>query len=343
MQKTTSVFKHGKYVNPFQTENKGIKDMFSYLWNRKKVVPLTEHERTEVHGVIPLNKDKILSPYDHKTTVRQTWLGHATVLVQMEGVTFITDPIWAKHCTPLNIPMGPHRINDPPCKISELPPIDFILISHNHYDHLDYESVKHLAPKVKTIFVPKGLKKWFTDNNMDNVVELDWYEEFVYNDLVLVPTPAHHYSQRTALDRFAVLWASWCVIGKQKRFFFSGDTAYCNVFKEIGHHYGPFDASAIAIGAYDRNRKFMSCFHVDVPEAVQMHIDLKSKRSLGIHWGTYILSDEPILEPPTLLKLISKEKSLQENEFYTSKIGETIDLVDANPSENVHIPNTNNN
>ncbi|KAF2075617.1 hypothetical protein CYY_003085 [Polysphondylium violaceum] len=328
MQKTYSIFKNGKYVNPFGSTNKTFGDMVSYLWNRPKVLPLTEHEKTHVHPVLPVDFDKIASDYDPTTTIRSTWIGHSTVLVQMEGYTFITDPVWSKRCTPLpGFPAGPARYRDPPCSINDLPKLDFVILSHNHYDHLDADAVQQIGNTPKW-FVPKGMKAWFKSVNIDNVIELDWWEEATFNDdLTLVCTPCQHYSQRTMTDRYAVLWGSWCVLGKHKRFHFAGDTAKCDVFNEIGHFYGPFDYSLIPIGAYDLNREFMKTFHCNVPEAVEIHQQLKSKRSMGVHWGTYLLSTEPLLEPPTLLKSESAQAGLKEDEFFASKIGVTTDII----------------
>eukprot|EP01132_Coremiostelium_polycephalum_P002452 gene2452-3028_t len=331
MKKTLSQFVNGRYVNPFNSNHKGFLDVVKYLVGRENVVPLTVEEKQTVHKVMPVDFERVNSEVP-SNTIRATWIGHATVLVQMQKYNFITDPVWTKHPTPFGLPVGPVRIADPPCKISELPKLDFVLISHNHYDHLDIESIKAIG-NGPMWFIPKGMQSWFHGIGITNVRELDWWEESVFDDqsgrgeMTVVFTPTNHYSQRTLTDRYKVLWGSWVVKGDSKRFFFTGDTAWCDVFKEIGYHYGEFDFAAIPIGAYDQNREFMAEHHCDVKEAVQIHKDLKSKKSLGIHWGTFILSTEPILEPPTLLKSESRNADLEENEFYTTKIGETIDIV----------------
>ncbi|EAL71765.1 beta-lactamase-like domain-containing protein [Dictyostelium discoideum AX4] len=353
MEKTLSIFEDGRFINPFSDffnheEKKSPKDVWNYITKRPKILPLTEYEKTEIHPVLKPDFNLINSEYDKETTIRSTWIGHSTCLIQMEGFTFITDPVWSKRCTPIpNLPFGPHRYRDPACSIKELPPtLDFVIISHAHYDHLDYDAVVEISKLFPNchFYVPKGLKVWFQSASIKNVTELNWWDEINHyhhtttntttttknndnddNCLKLIYTPANHSSQRGMFDRNKYLWGSWCVVGKNKRFYFSGDTAdHDQLFKQISHYYGPFDFSLIAIGAYDLNREFMRSCHINVEEAVRIHKELNSKKSFGIHWGTYLLSSEPILEPPQLLIKESQKLGLKENEFCVSKIGETL-------------------
>jgi len=254
--------------------------------------------------------------------IQLTWLGHASALVQMEGVNFLTDPVWANRVSPISF-FGPKRLQKVPLPLEKLPPIHFVVISHNHYDHLDQHVVKTLGNSPLWI-VPLGLKAWFESVGVTNVVELNWWQSHQYNsDITVACTPCQHWSKRTAFDTRKTLWSSWCVIGKKKRVFFSGDTGMCTVFKAIGKKYGPFDLSLIAIGAYCP-RDFMKPQHVDPYEAVQIHTDLGSKKSVGIHWGTYRLTAEPLDEPPRLLATVLKEKGLLPTEFITTLIGQTV-------------------
>jgi len=164
----------------------------------------------------------------------------------------------------------------------------------------------------------------FEIQGVTNIVELTWWESHKFNDNVeVVCTPCQHWSKRTLFDDKRALWSSWCIIGKQQRIFFSGDTAFCSVFPTIGKYYGPFDLSLLAIGAYCP-RDFMKTQHVDPSEAVQIHIDIKSKKSLGIHWGTFALTIEPEDEPPKLLAQELQQRGLKEDEFIVTKIGEIL-------------------
>lgn len=245
--------------------------------------------------ILPIQKPKFDSepPNDG---VKLTWLGHATTLVQFDNVNVLTDPIFSERASPIQL-LGPKRYRLCPCDIGELPPIDAVVISHNHYDHLDVDSVKGLnsrfGDKLRW-YVPLGLEKWMKDTGCKNVVELNWWESsFISNksDVSFVFTPAQHWCKRTLTDDNCVLWGSWSIIGPKHRFFFAGDTGYCQAFKQIGDVYGPFDVAAIPIGAYSP-RKFLKPQHVDPEEAVKIHDDVRSKQSVAIHWGTFVLAHE---------------------------------------------------
>jgi len=188
---------------------------------------------------------------------------------------------------------------------------------------LDISTVTQLGNS-PTWYVPTGLKAWFTSVGITNVVELGWWKRATFNSTVdVVCTPCQHWSKRNVLTKCETLWGSWCVIGKTKRVYFSGDTGYCSVFQTIGKQFGPFDLSLIAIGAYCP-RHFMQPQHVDPVEAVQVHTELKSKLSLGIHWGTFILANEPEDEPPQLLQKELDNRKMSRSEFITTSIGQTI-------------------
>ena len=186
-----------------------------------------------------------------------TWLGHATTLVQLDGVNILTDPVFSTHCGPLQNAWVSHkRFRPAPCKVDELPQIHAVVISHSHYDHLDYQSVKDLNWRFRDNlhwFVPLKLKPWFESMDCQNVHELDWWDEKnlpSHPDVKIVCTPAQHWSARTPRDQNQTLWGGWCVIGPRHRFYFAGDTGYCEAFRQIGQKYGPFDLAAIPIGAY---------------------------------------------------------------------------------------------
>ena len=229
-----------------------------------------------------------------------TWIGHSTVLVQLDGVTFLTDPNWNDRSGPFSGFVGVRRYTPPGIALDDLPPIDFVLISHDHYDHLDEPTVRRLARKFDPVFiVPKGIKSWLADRGITNAVELDWGESVSLEGLTVICTPAQHGGGRTALDQGRRLWSSWVVLGS-KRFYFAGDTGYYRHFKLAGDAFGPFDLAALPIGSYTP-REIAKPVHISPEEAVQAAVDLRAAHFLGVHWGTFALAREPYDEPPARL------------------------------------------
>ena len=261
--------------------------------------------------------------------IRSIWLGHATCLVQFDGVTVLTDPALNYRCSPFQKFGGYARLREIPCTIEKLPPIDIVVVSHNHYDHLDYDTVKRLNSSQGDRmhwYVGLGLKSWFTASGCKNVHEMDWWDEYKHSDSVkVIFTPTQHWSKRTATDTNKTLWGSFLVKGPDHSFYHAGDTGYCQTFKTIGEKYGPIDFATIPIGAY-KPRSFLRCQHVDPAEAVKIHQDIRAKRSLGIHWGTWPLGKEPFLEPPRLLNEFCLNANLKKDEFFTSHIGKPEEL-----------------
>jgi N-acyl-phosphatidylethanolamine-hydrolysing phospholipase D len=226
-----------------------------------------------------------------------TWIGHSTLLVQLDGVNFLTDPTWSPRSGPFGGFVGVGRYTPPAIALDDLPRIDFVLISHDHYDHLDEPTVKNLAARFNPRFVvPLGIKKWLGDRGITNVVELNWGQSVQVDGLTVVCTPAQHGSGRTLVDQGRRLWASWAVLGS-KRFYFAGDTGYYEHFKEIGDALGPFDLAALPIGSYTP-RALSAPVHISPEEALQAWVDLRAAKFLGIHWGTFALAREPYDEPP---------------------------------------------
>ena len=251
-----------------------------------------------------------------------TWIGHATVLVQLQGTNLLTDPHWGERASPLSW-AGPKRLQPPGLAFEDLPPIDVVLISHDHYDHLDLGTVKRLAATHDPVFVVAlGLKAWFAEQGISRVIELDWWESVEHRGLRIVCTPAQHFSQRTLWDGNTRLWASWAVVGTTRRFYFSGDTGYFDGFREIGERLGPFDLTAMAIGAY-RPASIMRFVHLTPEQAVQAHGDLKGATLLGIHWGTFDLAEEPLDEPPTRMLVEAARRNLPPDHAWIVKLGET--------------------
>jgi len=265
-----------------------------------------------------------------------TWIGHATVLVQMGGLNLLTDPIFSDRASPLE-GLGPQRAQPPGLSLAQLPHIDMVLISHNHYDHLDTPSVRALNAQAggpPLFVVPLGLKAWMADEGIHNVVELDWWQTHVLGGVEVVMTPVQHWSGRSLSDRMQTLWSGYAVFAPDLHLYFSGDTGYSRDFIDTRERFknrqtdtegGGFDLALIAIGAYEP-RWFMKDQHVNPAEAVQLHRDLKAKRSLGVHWGTFELTDEALDEPPRALAEARQQAGLNEEEFGVLPIGGTLRL-----------------
>lgn len=262
-----------------------------------------------------------------------TWIGHATLLVQAGGLNVLTDPVFSERASPLQI-MGPKRAQPPGVAMDDLPPIDVVVVSHNHYDHLDRSSVLLLAERGggKTLFlVPLGLKPWMEKQGITNVVELDWWQHHDVNGVEFHLTPVQHWSARGLGDRSETLWGGWAVLSTDLHWYFGGDTAYSKDFIDTRAHFAPrqtaalgggFDLALLPIGAY-APRWFMKEQHANPEEAVQIHLDLGAKRSIGMHWGTFSLTDEPLDQPPMDLIEARAKHQMDEATFSVLKIGET--------------------
>jgi len=299
----------------------GLVDFLKWQWSRLwKEIPAARDYNFSLAG----NDPAFLKSNHDKTTL--TWIGHATVLLQLEGKNILTDPHFTKRASPVNL-VGPKRVIRPGLSIHDLPPIHMVIISHDHYDSLDRPSILRLYKsewgQETTFFVPLGLAKWFNGLGITRVVELDWWARHSEGDFKVTAVPAQHWSKRGLFSKNKTLWAGWVVQSDHFRFFFAGDSGYEPVFKEIGSRLGPFDLSAIPIGAYEP-RWFMRQHHMSPEEAIQVHLDVHSKKSVAIHWGTFVLTDEPLDEPPKRLEKVRKEKGLPAKEFLVLKHGESV-------------------
>jgi N-acyl-phosphatidylethanolamine-hydrolysing phospholipase D len=237
-----------------------------------------------------------------------TWIGHSSFLVQIGGLNVLTDPMLSLRASPFRF-VGPRRHVPASADVDTLPPIDVVLLSHNHYDHLDDRTVRRLAarhPGARWL-VPLGLAKFLASRGARDVAELDWWEETRLGTLAVGCTPAQHFSGRGVGDRDRTLWCGWSIAAPARQLFFAGDTGYHPEFSSIGDRFGPFHAALLPIGAY-APRWFMRPVHMDPEEAVQAFRDIQRSRPpiagrpavmVGMHWGTFRLTDEPLDEPPT--------------------------------------------
>jgi N-acyl-phosphatidylethanolamine-hydrolysing phospholipase D len=241
----------------------------------------------------------------------------------MDHVTFLTDPIWSEKPSPISF-LGPRRFVPPGLALEDLPPIDFVVVSHNHYDHLDLPTLRALAERdPETLFVvPLGNGDLLRGEGIERVVELDWGEAVDHDGVTIRCLPAQHWSKRSLSDDHESLWSSWMVEGPERRFFFAGDTGYFDGFARIGAAHGPFDLVAMPIGAYEPIR-MMRASHMNPEEAVEAAMDLRARRAVAMHFGTFDLSDEPLDEPPRRFRAAAAESPLGTGAAWVLRIGET--------------------
>jgi len=308
----------GTFVNTDgEAISKSFTDLLRWRWSRTE--PSPKH-----FDVIHPDPDVIAKP----GTTQITWLGHSAFLLQVKGKNILTDPHFSKRASPLSF-AGPKRIVAPPLNIDELPHIHVVVISHNHYDHLDEESLTELYERQKNapplFLVPLGLKDELLSYDITNVVEMDWWESHEDDGIRLTALPVKHWSQRTFFDRNKSLWAGWLVDIEDFRFFHTGDSGYSDDFRRIGEDYPGIDLATIPIGAYDP-RWFMKDAHMSPQEAVQTFIDLKAEKAIGMHWGTFILTDEEMDEPPLRLAEALKDKGIEASNFSVMGHGEIIQI-----------------
>lgn len=255
-----------------------------------------------------------------------TWIGHSTSLIQLSGVNILMDPVFSDRVSPVSF-MGPKRLVPLPFEISDLPAIDVVLVSHSHYDHLDLPTLRALAQRnSQTLFlVPLGNEALLKSQGIKNVKEMDWWDETKVKDLTVVLTPAQHWSQRSLFDHNKSLWGGWYVKTSRLHVFYSGDTGYSRDFQDIRIKLGEVDVALLPVGTYEP-RWFMKKQHVNPEEAVQIHEDLKAKLSIGVHWGTFRLSDEAMSLPPVDLQKALEAKNLDARVFRLLKHGEILKL-----------------
>ena len=354
----TSRDESGRFVNPWSSQStNGSHPLLEFLtwrlerlrvWNRRETIPL--EPVTIDWKVYDNNNNKESNHHDHLSL---TWIGHSTCLVRLSGYTLLTDPIFSHRASPVQwLPLGVPRHVPAACQVNDLPPvIDVVLVSHDHYDHLDKISCRLLKDRVQLWAVPSNIKEWLVnkcDIDPDKIIELEWWQQYTIPSstnsnnthsrlpLTLTCAPAQHWGSRTMWDRNQRLWCSWACQTPTRNFYFGGDTGYpleFPLFRLIGDTLGPFDLSALPIGAY-APRFFMADSHVNPHEAVQIHEQIRSKQSVAIHWGTFALAEEDDDEPARLLQEANVEG------FHTILPGETVVAHAVTTAVVVEPPNT---
>ena len=273
-----------------------------------------------------VEKTKVLSDLERfKDDDYIGWIGHATFLIKLGNTTIITDPVFSKNAGPLIF--GPKRFTEPALNLNEIPKTDLFLLTHNHYDHQDMSTIRRYPYKDSKVLVPLKLGKYFTRYRFKDVTELDWYDEIKVNDdLKVTLLPAVHWSKRSLTDTNKTLWGNFLIEYKDKKIFFACDTGVGNIYKELGNKFGPIDLTLINIGAYNfypmMPYKDKSAYHTNPEEALSIAQDLKSKKVLGTHWGTFVLSLEPIMEPPVRFKDNAEKYGFKNEDAIVFKIGE---------------------
>jgi len=309
------IFKDGIFYNNYIDHKMTT---FKQFWKWRK-----ESKKPEPMS-FPLAKNDPTFLQENRSQKTLTWIGHASFLIQIDGINILTDPHLTKRASPV-VFAGPSRTTPPGLDINDLPEIDVIVISHNHYDHLDYQTILNINRKQITnqplILVPLKLKKLVESFGARNVKELGWWDTTNFKNLNIHAVPVQHWSNRS-FNTNKTLWCGWVFENKNFKCIFVGDTGYSKDFATIQQRFGHMDLSLIPIGAY-APRWFMKYHHCNVDEAIQIHKDLKSKKSIAMHWGTFQLTDEPMDEPIKLLKKLAPEKNLLSNEFVAMTHGES--------------------
>jgi N-acyl-phosphatidylethanolamine-hydrolysing phospholipase D len=262
-------------------------------------------------------------PYDREAITRSpslTWIGHSTFLVRMDGVTFLTDPMFSNRASPFSF-AGPRRAVRPGVPLDALPALDFVLLSHDHYDHTDLPTVTRLARRGVRFVAPTGLGGWVRTAGGE-AVDLAWWKDTTIDGVRLHCVPARHFSGRSLSDRNRRLWAGWVVAGATRRLYFAGDTAYSSDLGAIGSRLGPIDLAAVPIGAY-LPASIMKFVHTTPEEGLRLGLDVGAKVIVAMHFGTFDLTDEPLDEPPRRFLAEAERLGLGPDRAWVMKVGET--------------------
>ncbi|ROO38928.1 hydrolase [Pseudomonas sp. AF76] len=307
----------GKYRNHASTPREGVGKALRILWNMVFHKPRDTRPKGAV-PVRPLTRAELLAA-PNGSVFR---LGHSTVLLKLRDKFWLTDPVFSERASPVQW-AGPKRFHQPPISLEELPPIEAVILSHDHYDHLDHQAIIQLADRTEHFLTPLGvgdtLVKWGVDAS--KVRQLDWWQGTEVDGIEFIATPSQHFSGRGLFDGNSTLWASWVMIDGDTRIFFSGDTGYFDGFKRIGNRYGPFDLTLMETGAYNIE---WSLIHMQPEQTLQAHIDLRGRWLLPIHNGTFDLSMHAWYEPFDRILALAWERNVL---ITTPRMGEAFSLT----------------
>ncbi|MGY2199498.1 MBL fold metallo-hydrolase [Pseudomonas gingeri] len=315
--KSPSLQEQGLFRNQAPTPHGGLGKTLGIFWKMLFQKPRNTRPANRV-PVAALSREQLLAAPDFSVFR----LGHSTLLLKLHGKFWLTDPVFVERASPVQW-AGPKRFHQPPISLEELPPIEAVILSHNHYDHLDYKTVLQLAEKTRHFLAPLGvgdlLVKWGIP--AEKVRQLDWWEETTVDGIRFAATPSQHFSGRTLFDNNQTLWASWVMIVGDVRIFFSGDSGYFDGFKQIGEHYGPFDLTLMETGAYNVDWPHV---HMQPEQSLQAHLDLKGRWLLPIHNGTFDLAFHAWHEPFDRILALAWERNVA---ITTPQMGEAFNLL----------------
>jgi len=301
------------FFNPGETQRRSIEDVFEQgiaikqqPWPSK----FSAEQDASIHQI-----------HSSSNAIKITFINHSTVLIQTKKINILTDPIWSYRASPFSW-IGPARMREPGIKFSELPPIHVVLISHNHYDHLDIPTLERLNKTFHPVFiVPLGNKNFLNGYKIYNVTELDWWQKFKINNTTITFLPSQHWSTRWLTDINRTLWGSYGIDSDGEKIYFAGDTGYSTNFKIIRSKWGEPDLSLLPIGAYEP-RSLLQSVHLNPQDAIQAHNDLNSHYSMGIHFGTFQLSRESIEQPIKDLTIARQRTHVSDDKFFILHEGE---------------------
>ena len=316
----------GSFRNPEGSPKRDENVKWSYrIFNKeKKKLDMT------VPADHVIDKEKVLSSLNNlQNDDFVMWIGHATFIIKLGDTTIITDPVFSQNAGPLIF--GPKRFTQPALELHEIPKIDLFLLTHNHYDHLDKTTIRKFPYKKAKVLAPLKLGKYFKGNGYKDINEMDWYEQIKINEnLKITFLPAVHWSKRSLTDTNKTLWGNFLIEYDGKKILFACDTGVGDIYKFLGEKYGPIDLTLINIGAYNfypiMPYKDKSIYHTNPEEALSIGKNLGSKKVLGMHWGTFVLSLEPIMEPPVRFKKNAEKYGFKKEDVLTFRIGQITKL-----------------
>ncbi len=316
-------FENGEFINSDPFEKPGFFKTLSII-KRFIVEKKVNTEPKHAIAVQPISQQALTNNLTKQTAVYR--LGHSTILMALNGQLWLTDPVFSERASPVQW-AGPKRFHPTPIDVAALPNITGILISHDHYDHLDKNTIKQIHPKVDGFYVPLGVGKHLIDWGVpaNKVHEFDWWQEQQVGDITLVNTPANHFSGRSLSDGNSTLWSSWVIKTSQHNLFFSGDSGYFSGFKEIGNKYGPFDLTMIENGAYDKSWPDV---HMTPEQSMRAHKDLKGHILMPIHNGTFDLAFHEWTDPFERMTVLA---AAQQQVLATPAMGQRWSLSDTVP------------
>jgi L-ascorbate metabolism protein UlaG (beta-lactamase superfamily) len=307
------MWRDGRFHNVAATHTGKLGEVLRTFWANRS------HRRKPRMSlpVVPVRADVLKGPASQ--ALRVTWLGHSTTLIEIDGLRLLTDPVLSERASPVPF-AGPKRFTPPALSVDDLPPIDAVILSHDHFDHLDRDTIRALAGKVGRFYTTLGVGARLTAWGVpaERVIELDWWQEASFGPLTLAATPAQHFSGRGLSDRDSTLWASWVVSGSRERLFFSGDTGMHAGFAEIGERYGPFDLTLIECGAYN---ELWPDVHMQPEQSIAAHRFVKGRTMMPVHWGTFDLAMHRWDEPAERIRALAAEQGVR---LVQPRPGETI-------------------